>query len=342
MHDTYMRRCFELAELGGNAVKSNPYVGSVIVHNGVIIGEGYHKEYGKNHAERNALENVPKEQRHLIPKSTIYVSLEPCNHTGKTPPCVDAILENEIKEVYISCLDPNPLMSGKSVQLLRDHGITVHTGILKDEGQKIISRFKKNLSGKPFTTIKFAQSYDRYIGKRGKSVAISGNDTQLYSHKLRSEHDAILIGTETAIVDNPKLNCRAYPGSNPIRIILDRTERIPKTHHIFQDEIKSIFLTSEVQYNPLGKEMVIIENWDLNFILKTLYSYGICSLMVEGGAKIIKWFVQERLWDEAHVYTSQIAIESGIRAPRISGNLIHSIDFDNDIVHYIEPFSRDE
>ncbi|MEE9374643.1 MAG: bifunctional diaminohydroxyphosphoribosylaminopyrimidine deaminase/5-amino-6-(5-phosphoribosylamino)uracil reductase RibD [Saprospiraceae bacterium] len=345
VHDIYMRRCFDLALKGGSDVLSNPHVGAAIVHDNVIIGEGYHRKYGEEHAEINALRSVKINEKVLLKHSTMYISLEPCYHWGKTPPCVQAILENNIKTVVISTTDPNPKVMGKSIDLLQSRGVEVKYGILQNEGKSILRRFNANLQSLPFITIKFAQSNDNFIGKKGKRVQISSEDTSIFTHKLRAQNDGILIGSNTCIIDDPNLTTRHYPGSDPIRIVLDRYENIPKSAALLRDKGQTLIFTLKKNYqiSTNKKEVITLEFWSLAKILEVIYSYKIHSLIIEGGQKIIKWFVKENLWHDAFIITAEkVSLNEGIKAPNITGRLIKTFDMKADKIHHIrnEEFCR--
>lgn len=343
--EMYIQRCFDLAQKGGNNVKSNPLVGAVIVYNDRIIGEGYHQYYGGPHAEVNAINSVKPEDIKLLKKSTIYVSLEPCNHQGKTPPCVQAILDHNFPKVVITNLDPNPLMQGRSVEILRENGVEVVTGILYKKGSIALSRFKANLNKLPYVTLKFARSKDGYIGSKDERVLISGETSQLLTHKIRSQSDAILIGTNTAQLDNPRLNNRLYPGSSPLRVVLDKEGRLDKTLNLFTDNDPTTVLTTRTDYILKGnhKEVITLLNWELRDILEELYRLDIRSLMVEGGASLLKSFVKQKLWHEAYVIENQnLIMEAGVKAPRISGTFIKSLNFGTDNVSHIRCNSYEE
>ena len=334
-----MLRCFDIAKKGGNAVKSNPIVGSVLTYNDRIIGEGYHRRYGAAHAEVNTLDNVKSAWKKSIKQATLYVSLEPCNHTGKTPPCVDAIINSGVKRVVISSLDPNPKMQGRSIKILKSAGIRVDVGILREQGDELINRYRNNINGLPHVTIKFAQSHDFYIGRKDERTLISDDEINIFTHKLRAENDAVLVGTNTVIVDNPILSTRHYPGKSPLRIILDRNERIPKSKIVLADSNKTLIVTSKKQYKSEGsnKNVISILNWDLENILRKLYLRNVRSILVEGGAKIINWFSEENLWHEAFIIKSNKDLGKGIKAPRLKGGLRNANVVGNDTLHHIWP-----
>jgi len=247
LHEKYMRRCFDLARLGAQTVSPNPMVGAVIVHNDKIIGEGYHHTRGEAHAEVKAMASVSDVNKSIIPDSTIYISLEPCSHQGLTPPCTDLILSSGIKQVAISVIDPNPEVSGRGIDKLRRHGVSVTTGVLEKEGNQLLSNFSSAMTRRrPYVIIKFVQSSDRYIGHPDYQVWLSNNYEKVLVHKLRSEVDGIVVGTNTVIVDNPKLSNREYFGQNPLRILFDRNLRIPEDFYVLDGSIPTLVYTKGV------------------------------------------------------------------------------------------------
>ena len=344
LDEQYIQRCIDLAKKGENNVKSNPHVGAVIVHKGSIIGEGYHKQYGRDHAEVDALKSVNPSDTHLLKDSTMYVSLEPCNHFGKTPPCVNAIIESGIKKVVIGSEDPSPSMKGKSVEILRENGVDVKMGVLANQTNLLLRRFEANRNGLPFVVIKYAQSKDFFIGKKDEQVAISGDGTSIFTHRLRALNEAIFVGTNTAIVDDPSLTTRNYPGDSPLRIVLDRHESIPKAHLLINDELPTLIFTLKENYKVKrdNKSVETLDDWDLEGLLRSIYQRGIHSLLVEGGAKVIKWFVKEELWHDAFIITSQDTIlNEGVRAPTLKGKLLKSWIIQKDqISHVVNIFDK--
>ncbi len=336
--ETYMLRCFQLAELAGKKTKSNPKVGAVIVHQGKIIGEGYHEKYGGAHAEINAISSVKKEHIGLIPESTLYVSLEPCNIDAKTPPCAVAIINSGIKKVVVSTLDPNPAMQGASINYLREQGLEVITGILQQRGDELLGPFRANLAHKPYIILKYAQSSDAYLGKRGKQVWLTSKETGYLTHKWRSEIDGILVGHNTVIADNPSLTTRHIAGDNPLRIVLTDNPDELKPSKLLTDEFPTLFVgTNKPNERAKNKYFLPFDRKTMKpkDLSKKLYDYGIYTLMVEGGAKTLQYFIDADLWDEARIITAPIAIESGIRAPMISGKLTQTIDVSSDYIKII-------
>lgn len=342
---SFMRRCFYLARLGSYHVKSNPQVGSVITYQDRIIGEGYHRKYGGAHAEIEALNSIRESDRSLLSKSHLYVSLEPCFHTGKTPPCVEAILAAGIPEVTICNLDPNPKTHGKSLEKLRSTGIKVNVGVLSEEGLHLNRRFFVNqLEKNPLVVLKWAQSKDGYIGKRGQQVWLSNELAQLEVHRWREEIDGILVGTDTAIVDNPLLTNRKTPGRSPQRFVLDRQGRIPLDNHLVDDELSTTIITSLKNY-PLKNEhkkvmYVHPDSWEMDNILRRIYENGCNKLLIEGGAALHKSMIKNNLWHEARVLHTSTMLNTGIRAPLLSGQVINEYHLQSNRVLIINNLNK--
>ena len=340
-HVKYLDRCYELALLGKNNVKKNPHVGAVLVYNDRIIGEGYHMKYGEAHAEVNAINSVQSKDKHLIQDSTIYVSLEPCSHFGKTPPCANLIVDSKINRVVIGCQDPFEKVNGKGISILKENNIEVLIANHK-KCLLLLRRFVKVSDKKlPYVQLKFAKSKDNYMGSLEKQIAISGKLTARYTHGLRAVSDGILIGTNTAIIDNPSLTTRFHLGESPIRVVLDRTHKIPSTHKLLSDEYPTIIISESIRKNlKARKECILLDFNADDFLLKllhTLYSKGIYALQVEGGAGLLKSFVKSKLWDEAVVITSSKVLEDGVKAPNINGKLINEMLLKEDVVQTIYP-----
>ena len=307
-----MRRCIQLAKLGAGSVSTNPMVGAVVVYNGNIIGEGFHKRFGQAHAEVNAINSVKNPG--LLSKSEIYVSLEPCAHFGKTPPCADLIIEKGIRKVYVGCLDPFSKVDGKGIQKLRNAGIEVVTGVLEKECQELNRRFFTFVNLKrPYIILKWAQSLDGYLDKDFRPVKISNPLTNILSHKWRSEEDAILVGTTTAERDNPHLDNRLWSGKNPVRIILDKENALDKKLNIFDN----------------SQPTIIVKEFDVNEILNKLYHNNIQSVIVEGGAKTHNLFLESGLWDEIRIFQSDEMLHCGTKAAKIQGSLVENTNIGN-------------
>ena len=311
-NEKFMRRCIQLAKLGAGSVSTNPMVGAVVVYNGNIIGEGFHKRFGQAHAEVNAINSVKNPG--LLSKSEIYVSLEPCAHFGKTPPCADLIIEKGIRKVYVGCLDPFSKVDGKGIQKLRNAGIEVVTGVLEKECQELNRRFFTFVNLKrPYIILKWAQSLDGYLDKDFRPVKISNPLTNILSHKWRSEEDAILVGTTTAERDNPHLDNRLWSGKNPVRIILDKENALDKKLNIFDN----------------SQPTIIVKEFDVNEILNKLYHNNIQSVIVEGGAKTHNLFLESGLWDEIRIFQSDEMLHCGTKAAKIQGSLVENTNIGN-------------
>ncbi len=324
-----MGRAITLAKQAGKAVKSNPQVGCVIMNNGRVIGEGYHQVYGQSHAEVNALNSVT--DKSLIPGSTAYVTLEPCNHAGKTPPCSQRIIDEKIAHVVIGCLDPTPLVDGKGLQYLKANGIKT-TLLDLDECKALIRPFVTNqLLQRPYIIIKYAQSKDGYIGQLDKQINITSMDTNVLTHMWRGEIDGILIGNNTALIDNPSLTTRHYPGDNPLRIVIDYSHKIPKTSKLLSDGLPTLIIngdksesSDQVKYLKIPKDKLYTDG------MRLLHQRGIYKLMIEGGSKTIQGFVDANVWDEARVITSNRNLNEGVPAPQIRGKQVHTLTLSND------------
>ena len=322
--EKYIRRCFELAVKAGKKTKNNPQVGAVIVYKDRIIGEGYHEFYGGPHAEVNAINSISDENEKYLQESEIYISLEPCNHLGKTPACTELILKKKIPRVIISAIDPNPLMDGKSLAFLSSKGVEVTQGILNKEGQDLLRPFIVNEKfNRPYVILKYAQSKDGFIGKPGQQIWLSNNISKMLVHKLRSEVDGIMVGTETVLTDNPQLTTRLYPGESPIRITVDRKHRIPNDYYI-KDNEQVTYIFNENKSCIEGSNHYVESNFDdkaLGKSLSYLYEEGIYRLMVEGGARLLSSFINKNLWDEARINTCPQQLMDGIKAPIVTGTL---------------------
>jgi diaminohydroxyphosphoribosylaminopyrimidine deaminase / 5-amino-6-(5-phosphoribosylamino)uracil reductase len=297
-----MQRALQLAEIGRGSVSPNPMVGCVIVHNGLIIGEGWHQKYGDWHAEVNAVESVV--DKTLLQEATVYVTLEPCSHFGKTPPCADLLVKHQVKKVVICNFDPNPLVAGKGIKKLQDAGIEVVTGVLEENGRKLNARFFTVIEKKrPYIILKWAETADGFIaGENFEQVKISNALSHKLSHKWRSEEDAIMVGTNTALYDNPQLNVRNWTGRNPIRIVIDRNNRLPKNLHLFDDSVKTIILKNQLQLDELQKAKIQ-------------------SVIVEGGTKLLQSFIDENIFDEIRIFRSKKQLHKGILAPFLPKNI---------------------
>lgn len=327
-----MKRCLQLAKNGLVAAMPNPSVGAVIVHNDTIIGEGYTSAYGGNHAEVNAVHSV--KDKSLLKEATIYVSLEPCSHFGKTPPCSDLIIKHNIPKVVIGTIDPFAEVAGKGVEKLQNAGREVILNVLKDECIASNKRFFTfHQHKRPYIILKWAETQDGFIDKiRQENDPVQPNwITNTYSrqlvHKWRSEEASILVGTNTAITDNPKLNTRDWHGKSPIRIVLDRTLRIPESYSLFDQTIKTIVLTEQEAENEIN---LVFETIDFTKniatqICEVLYKHRIQSVIIEGGKQTLQTFIDANLWDEARVFKGNVLFQQGIEAPIFQGKLQESI-----------------
>ena len=319
----YMQRCLELARFGGGFVAPNPMVGAVLVCDNSIIGEGYHERYGEGHAEPNAILAVKQKER--LEESTLYVNLEPCSHYGKTPPCADLIVKSGIKRVVIGTMDPNPKVAGKGVEILRAAGIEVEVGVLESECRSLNKRFFIFQEQKrPYILLKWAQTENGFIDLNRMSVnepplAISNPITKQLTHQMRAENQAILVGTNTVLLDNPSLTVRNCPGKSPIRIAIDRLGKIPSNYHLLDGSTPTLIFTSVKKENKGFVEYVQIEFDEhcLSTILQKIYERNINSVLVEGGAKLLNCFIENDLWDEANVEVSPFRISEGVAAPTL-------------------------
>jgi diaminohydroxyphosphoribosylaminopyrimidine deaminase/5-amino-6-(5-phosphoribosylamino)uracil reductase len=311
-HDTYIKRCIELAKNGLGTTYPNPLVGSLIVYNDEIIGEGWHRKSGEPHAEVNAINSV--KDKSLLSKSTIYVSLEPCSHFGKTPPCCDLIIANKIPNVVIGTIDPFAKVAGTGIKKLIEAGKNVTVGILEDECNELNKRFFTFHNKKrPYIILKWAESQDGFIAPLSKEkkepVWITNEFARQLVHKWRSKEQAILVGTNTVIEDNPSLTTRDWFGNHPIRIVLDQNNRISKESYIFDNQVKSITITKEnINFN----NNIALEITDF------LFNKGIQSVIIEGGRQTLQTFIDANIWDEAQVFRGEIYFKSGTKAPTIS------------------------
>ena len=323
--EKFMRRCIELARNGTQTAPPNPTVGAVIVCDGKIIGEGYHVHCGQGHAEVNAIASVRDES--LLARSTMYVSLEPCSHYGKTPPCADLIIRKGIRRVVVGCIDPFSLVSGRGVQKLRDAGIDVTVGVLEKECRDLIRRFIVfNTQQRPYVTLKWAESADGYMDicrNGGSPVILSSPVSSTHVHKLRAENKAILVGTNTARLDNPSLTVRNWYGDNPVRLVIDRRLELPKSLHLLDGSVLTYVLTQEempdrenVRYVRLDFSKDIVPQ-----ILGFLYENKLQTLMVEGGSKTLQSFINSGLWDEAYVEHAEMCLGDGIASPQLAAGL---------------------
>ncbi len=338
-HEKYMARCLELAMNGLGYTKTNPLVGCVIVYEGKIIGEGYHHIFGGPHAEVNAINSVS--DKSLLNRATLYVNLEPCSHWGKTPPCADLIIENQIPYVVIGTKDIYEEVNGRGIERLRNAGINVETGILEKESIEVNRRFFTfNIKKRPYIILKWAETADGFIAKEDHSSKwISNEYSRLLSHQWRAEESAIKVGTNTVKYDNPQLSSRDMKGKNPIRIVLDKDLKLPESLHIFDRTQNTIVFTENLKESKENLSYVQL-NFDakdfLKLVLNYLHNIGIQSVIVEGGAKLLQSFIDADLWDEARIFEAKNAFfEKGIAAPNLSKLHSQNIAIDENEFHII-------
>ncbi len=320
-----MRRCIQLARCGAEGAAPNPMVGAVVVCQGRIIGEGYHRKCGGPHAEVNAIASV--RDTSMLERSTLYVSLEPCAHYGKTPPCADLIIAKRIPRVVIGCQDPFAKVNGLGIRKLVDAGVEVRVGVLQEECERLNHRFMTfHRKHRPWVTLKWAQSADGYIDRlrtpEEMPARLSSPYTQVLVHRLRAQNMAILVGTDTVVCDNPTLTNRLWPGGSPLRLTIDRTGRIPADAHLLDGSVPTHVYHQE----------------SLTDILDDLYQRGVQSLLVEGGARLLQSFLDEGLWDEARVEEASCRLRGGVRAPLLGGaTLVGRQQVDG---HWISSYGR--
>ncbi len=343
-HTDFMRRCLDLAAQGSGNVAPNPLVGAVLIYKGRIIGEGYHKHYGEAHAEVNAINNaIENGFAEEIDKSIIYVSLEPCAHFGKTPPCADLIIRHKIPRVIIGCRDPFQEVDGKGIEKLRLAGIEVVTGVLEKECREINKRFFTfHTKHRPYIILKWAQTSNKKIAAIGDGrLLISNEKTNRLVHKWRSEESGILIGTNTAASDNPELTTRLWPGNSPARLVIDMNLRLPHGLKIFNNEVRTIIF-NKIKHEENGALSYFQVTDDVSLvqqIVNALYQLKIQSVIVEGGAVLLQSFIDEQLWDEARLITNtHLQIENGLPAPQLINAVEISADASTgDLVTLFKP-----
>ena len=320
-HEDYIARCIELAKNGFGTTYPNPMVGSVIVYNGEIIGEGWHQKAGEPHAEVNAIQSVKDPS--LLDKATIYVSLEPCSHFGKTPPCCDLIIKNKIPNVVIGTVDSNIKVAGNGIKRLQEAGANVIVGILEKECYELNQRFFTfHEKKRPYIILKWAETQDGFIAplekEEQKPVWITNLNSRQLVHKWRTEEQAILVGTQTAIDDNPQLNARDWNGNNPIRVVIDQNNRIPKKAHILDNQTKTIVFSTKKSTPSIENTFFEVIDFQQNIaqqIADKLFQHQIQSVIVEGGAQTLQTFIDANLWDEARVFIGNSTFGKGVNAP---------------------------
>lgn len=364
IHETYMHRCLALAQLAAGNAAPNPMVGSVLVYQNRIIGEGFHQQYGKAHAEVNCIDSVKPEHREVMDQSTLYVSLEPCAHFGKTPPCADLIIRHRIPKVVVGCRDPFVEVNGKGIEKLQVAGVEVITGVLEENCKDLNKRFFTfHTQHRPYVILKWAQTNDGKIAMPISSqpfreevtssrLLISNAATNRIVHKWRSEEAAILVGTNTALFDDPELNTRLWPGENPIRLVVDMNLRLPSSLKLFNTKPTTIVFNRHQHTLPLEKTSAeaikekglwyyqVTEGVSLvQQVMNALYQLTIQSVLVEGGSRLLQSFIDENSWDEARIISNKtLEIGSGLPAPILkSGAFQSSGQIRSDEIRYYQP-----
>ncbi|MFZ9660304.1 MAG: bifunctional diaminohydroxyphosphoribosylaminopyrimidine deaminase/5-amino-6-(5-phosphoribosylamino)uracil reductase RibD [Chitinophagaceae bacterium] len=335
-----MNRCIDLAKLGGGYAAPNPMVGAVLVYENTIIGEGYHEVYGGPHAEVHCIQSVSEENKYKIPHATLYVSLEPCAHYGKTPPCTELIISNGIKKVVVGTRDPFPAVNGKGIEKLREHGIEVVSSVLETEcrllNKRFFSLYERN---RPYIILKWAQSSNLKIaGNDDQRLMISNDFSNRLVHKWRSEEASILVGTNTALLDDPALTTRLWSGRHPIRLVLDMDLKLPSHLKLFNRKASTVIFNaisheenSEIFYFRIDRDMNVIRQ-----IIHGLKELSIQSVMVEGGAMLLQSFIDEGIWDEIRTITNNnLIVEEGLEAPTMhNACLVDQFSLQNDTVSF--------
>lgn len=340
-NEFFMHRCLELAAMGAGQVAPNPMVGAVLVHQGRIIGEGYHRQYGQAHAEVNCVNSVAAEDQSLIPLATMYVSLEPCAHHGKTPPCADLIVSQGIKQVVIGCIDTFSAVAGKGIEKLEKAGVAVHTGMLEAECRYINRRFFTfHEKKRPYIVLKWAQSSNGIMAAAdGAPVRISNIYSDRLVHKWRSEEMGILVGTRTAVMDNPRLNNRLWTGKDPVRLVIDREGKVPRTHHVWDGSIPTIFITAAgADTHGLTESMQLDFTDLLPQLMKQLHQRQMQSILVEGGPHVLEQFIAAGVWDEARIITGTVTLPAGLSAPKLTHAAhLHRMQVNGDSIDFYNP-----
>jgi len=329
--ETYMRQCLDLASRSLGKAAPNPMVGCVIVNEDKVIGEGFHESFGGPHAEVNAISAVSDSS--LLTSSTLYVNLEPCVHYGKTPPCVDLIIENKIPHIVVGCIDSYEQVAGTGVHRLSESGCEVTIKILENECRELNKRFLTfHEKKRPYIILKWAQSKDGFFtAEEGEQTWITNDESKKLVHKWRTEECAILVGTKTVEIDNPQLTAREWEGSNPMRVILDREARLPESLNVFDGSVPTLVFTESKEAQQTNVKFIPISFDDLiPSILEQLYEREIQSVIVEGGKKLLSAFIDAGAWDEARIFTGHASFSKGITAPTILGNLTMEEDVSGD------------
>ncbi|WGK64904.1 bifunctional diaminohydroxyphosphoribosylaminopyrimidine deaminase/5-amino-6-(5-phosphoribosylamino)uracil reductase RibD [Croceiramulus getboli] len=347
IHQKYISRCLELAKKGLIAARPNPSVGCVIVHDDHIIGEGYTSPYGGPHAEVNAIQSV--QQQELLAASTLYVSLEPCNHFGKTPPCTDLILAKGLKKVVVGTTDPHAKVAGTGIAKLMASGCEVIVGVLEQECQEMNRRFFCfHQKQRPYIVLKWAQSRDGYLSPRhqkpGEPHWITNSYSRQLVHQWRSEEQAILVGAATVLKDNPSLTVRDWSGPSPLRIILAPQQLLPLDAALFKDKVDTLLFSNVHQQNEVPESCTLLpwpeSTTDLGYLMEELHSRHILSLFVEGGAQTLKAFINQDLWDEMRVLEGPVVFHDGLQAPQAKGYLTKSTEVEGDRIDWYRKAKR--
>ena len=329
----FMQRALELALLGRGHVSPNPLVGSVVVHEGKIIGEGWHRKFGEAHAEVHAIQAV--EDKGLLKESTIYVTLEPCSHIGKTPPCADMLIRHQLRKVIVANVDPNPLVAGEGLKKLRAAGMEVISGICNTQGRELNKRFFTFMEKqRPYIILKWAQTADGFVARANyDSKWISNEYSRQLVHRWRTEEDAILVGAKTVTHDNPQLNVRDWTGRNPVRVVIDRFLKLNEKLHVFDGSQKTICYNLLKHEEHPGLSLIRIDEEDfLNNVINDLYKQKIQSVIIEGGAQTLTSFITAGMWDEARIFTADETFGKGISAPVLKGDLVHQESVMGDVL----------
>jgi len=341
--ELYMQRAIELAALGQGHVSPNPMVGCVIVHQDQIIGQGWHKQYGGPHAEVNAINSV--ENPELLPQSTAYVTLEPCSHYGKTPPCAKLLIEKKVGKVVAATLDPNPKVAGRGMRMLQEASIATETGLLQEAAQHQNRRFFTSMTQqRPHIILKWAQTANGMVARANfDSKWISGQQSRQLVHKWRAQEDAIWVGANTAMHDDPQLNVRDWTGPDPLRIVSSRAANLPAHLKLFNGSVPTLWLHTDAQAAPPTTEKPNLQVVSLptkNFLpqaLHHLHSQGVQSVIVEGGSKLLKMFIEQNFWDEARVFTAPAVFEQGIAAPQLANSQLgHQENIGADVLQWYQ------
>tara|TARA_B100000795_G_scaffold81791_1_gene58982 strand:- start:2864 stop:3886 length:1023 start_codon:yes stop_codon:yes gene_type:complete len=330
-HEFYMSRCIEIAKKGKGITYPNPYVGCIIVHNDVIISEAFSSKHGENHAEVNAINNV--KNKSLLKNSILYVTLEPCSHFGKTPPCCNTISSFQIPKVIVGTLDNSSKVNGKGIDFLKKNKVNVIVGVLENECKELHKNFLHfNKNKRPYIILKWAQSKDGFISPKNKLKSkpfwISNTKSRQIVHKWRSEEHGILVGYNTIIKDNPNLNVRDYKGENPTRIVIDKENGLNKNYKVFNNEANTLVIS---------KKEIDFSKKISNQICDFLYEKKIQSVIIEGGKKTLDNFINNGNWDEARIFKSTILIKEGIKAPEINGEVVFKENIGSDTITFMKP-----